>query len=69
MADRITDLLTEEGLRLEVQKRTAAVIAEVYELQDRIESCQAAQVEIIIDLKNGSVRPSMREIWEPRRTE
>jgi hypothetical protein len=67
--DRIASLVTEDGHRLPVEKRTAAVIGEVYQLQDRIESCRAAQIELIIDLKNGSVRRSVREIEEPRRIE
>ena len=66
---RITDLLLEDGSRLRLEKRTAAVIMEVWRLQSRIEACKAGQIEIIIDLKNGSVRRSLREIEEPRRIE
>jgi hypothetical protein len=69
MTSKIASLVTEDGQWLPVQKRTAALIAEIYKRQDKIESYSSGQVEIIIDFKNSSVRTSVREIAEPKKIE
>jgi hypothetical protein len=69
MKDKIANLVTESGIALRIEKRTAAVMAEVFNRQQQIETCQAGQIEIIIDFKNSSVRVSVREIAEARRIE
>jgi hypothetical protein len=69
MKDKIANLVTESGVVLRIEKRTAAVMAEVFNRQQQIETCQAGQIEIIIDFKNSSVRVSVREIAEARRIE
>ncbi len=69
MTERIASLITEDGIWLPVKKRTAAVIREVYVLQDKIESCKKGSIEIIIDFKDGTVKPTVREVGEPRRIE
>jgi len=69
MTDKIASLVTEDGIWLPVKKRTAAVIAEVYALQEKIESCKQGSIEIIIDFKDGTVKPTVREVGEPRRIE
>jgi len=38
--DKIASLVTEDGMYLLVKKRTAAVIAEIYALQEKIEACK-----------------------------
>ena len=69
MSDKIASLVTEDGIWLPVKKRTAAVIAEVYALQEKIESANKGSIEIIIDFKDGTVKPTVREVGEPRRIE
>lgn len=66
---RASDLLTEDGHRLSLGKRTGAVVMEIYALRDRIDACKQGQIEIIIDFKDGSVSTSVRERGEPRRIE
>ena len=64
---RATDLLTDDGQRLPLGKRTGAVMMEVYALRERIDRTQKGQIEIVIDFKNGYVTPSVRESGESRK--
>lgn len=67
MTTKIASLVTEEGHWLPVKKRTGAVIAEIHALQDRIESCQSGQLEIMLDFKNHTVRAALREYGERKK--
>ena len=69
MTDRATDLLTEDGRRLGLGKRTGAVMMEVYARQEAIEKPRRGRVEIAIDFANGSLVVSVREVGESRRIE
>ena len=69
MTDRATDLLTEDGLRLPLGKRTGAVMMKVYALRERIDTGRQGQIEIIIDFKDGSLSTSVREREEPTKIE
>jgi len=66
---RASDLLTEDGLRLPLGKRTGAVMMEVYAKRDRIDEASCGQIEIVIDFKGESVSLSLKERGEPRRIE
>lgn len=66
---RIISLVRRDGVRLTVDKRTAAVILQVYELQERIEACQKGSIEITINFKNRSVSATVREIGETSKLE
>ena len=69
MTDRATDLLTEDGLRLPLGKRTGAIIMEVYARQEAIEKPRKGRVEIIVDFANGSLIVATKEVGESRRIE
>ncbi len=64
---RATDLLTEDGKRLPLDKRTGAVVMEIYALRERIEVGRKGQIEITIDFKDGFISTSVRESSESRR--
>jgi hypothetical protein len=53
---KIASLVTEDGQWLPVQKRTAALIVQVYQYQDEIEAFDQGTMEILVDVKGGAVR-------------
>ena len=69
MSDRATDLLTEDGQRLSLGKRTGAIIMEVYALRERIDGSKKGRLEIIVDFANGSLTVATKEVGESRRIE
>lgn len=66
---RATDLLTEDGLRLPLGKRTGAVMMEIYALRERIDVADKGQVEIVVDFKDDYVSASIRESLGSRKIE
>jgi hypothetical protein len=48
-----------------VKPRTAAIIAEIYKKQDRIEETGKGSIEVRADFREGSVTVAIREVGEP----
>ena len=69
MAEKIASLVTEDGHWLPVKKRTGAVIAEVYALQEKIEAGQQGEVEIKVYFRNSTIKVSVRDVGQPRKIE
>ncbi len=69
MINKIASLVTEDGHWLPVKRRTAAVMAEVYAFQDRIEASQQGEVEITIYFRNSTIKVSVRDVSEPRKVD
>jgi hypothetical protein len=66
---KISSLVTEDGQWLPVQMRTAAIIAKVYRLQEKIEKTQQGELEIVVYFKNSSIRVSVRDVSDLEKIE
>ena len=66
---RATDLLTDDGQRLPLGKRTGAVMMEIYALRERINRTQKGQIEIAVNFSNSSLSVSVKEKRDLRRIE
>ena len=69
MVSRATDLLTEDGQRLSLGKRTGAVMMEIYALRERIDATKQGQIEITINFSNSSLSVSVKEKRDLRKIE
>jgi hypothetical protein len=64
---KVTSLVTDTRLWLPVKPRTAAIIGEIYQKQDRIEEAGKGSIELRVDFRDGSMTLAIREVGEPRR--